>query len=311
MTYTLRRVLASTAALSATALLAACGNSDEGSTTNANSGDSAPSEQQEVNELVDKSPNFSHPKHIIPEMESEGCGPQFEEWSKDMIVFITWVNNGDWEHVQTETNPTTLANNTKACELKVTGANITGTEGGDLNDFTVTTAGLDSESNPIDPKAVMALREQQENAPAIDEKSSKRNGKVTEFGDMQQLAAFSPLMASAADFANAKGLTNFSGILNEKTSRAEGFYSGDNTWLATVSAAHFYTEKTGAEPDTDGSRGAWAAVTTDDPQKDTERKSGPAAGQVAEFFTRQMDNTAAFGNDQWFEIKDSDGYNEI
>lgn len=299
MTYTLRRVLASTAALSATALLAACGNSDEGSTTNANSGDSTPAEQQEVNQLVDKSPNFSHPKHIIPEMESEGCGPQFEEWSKDMIVFITWVNNGDWEHVQTETNPTTLANNTKACELKVTGANITGTEGGDLNDFTVTAAGLDSESNPIDPKAVQAITD-----------SRVKGEDLTEITDMQQLAAISPLMASAADFANAKGLTDFHGLYNSESYLAEGFYAGDNTWLSTVSPAKFYNDTTKGKPDTQGSRGAWAAVTTDDPQKDTERKSGPAAGQVAEFFTRQMDNTVR-SSDQWFEIKGSDSYRNV
>lgn len=309
MTHTLRRVIAGTAALSATVLLASCGD-DNGDESNNADGNNTPAEQQEVNELVDKSPNFSDSENRLAEMESEGCGPQFEEWSKDMIVFITWANDGDWEHVQTETNPTTLANNTKACELKVTGANITDTEGGDLNDFTVTTAGLSSESNPIDPKAVMDMREKLEDAPAINKTQSERAGKIAEISDMQQLAAISPLMASAADFANAKGLTDFSGIFNDKTSMVDGFYAGDNTWLATVSDAAFYTEKTGQEPDTRGSRGAWAAVTTDDPQKDTERKSGPAAGQVAEFFTRQMDNSVR-NSDQWFEIKDSDGYNEI
>lgn len=309
MTHTLRRVIAGTAALSATVLLASCGDDNEDDSNNAD-GNNTPAEQQEVNELVDKSPNFSHSEDRLTEMEAEGCGPQFEEWSKDMIVFITWANNGDWEHVQTETNPTTLANNTKACELKVTGANITDTEGGDLNDFTITTAGFSSESNPIDPKAVMAMREKLEDAPAINKTQSERAGKISEISDMQQLAAFSPLMASAADFANAKGLTDFSGTFNDKTSKADGFYAGDNTWLATVSNAAFYTEKTGAEPDTQGSRGAWVAVTTDDTQKDTERKSGPAAGQVAEFFTRQMDNSVRTG-DQWFEIDGSDGYNEI
>lgn len=232
-------------------------------------------------------------------MESEGCGPQFEEWSKDMIVFITWTNNGDWEHVQTETNPTTLANSTKACELKVTGANITGSAGGDLNDFTVTTAGLSSESNPIDPKAVQTITD-----------SRVKGEDLTEITDMQRLAAISPLMTSAADFANAKGLTEFSGRYNTESSLAEGFYAGDNTWLSTVSPAKFYNDTTKGKPDTQGSRGAWVAVTTDDPQKDTERKSGPAAGQVAEFFTRQMDNSVRTG-DQWFEINGSDSYNEI
>lgn len=298
MTHTLRRVIAGTAALSATVLLASCGD-DNGDESNNADGNNTPAEQQEVNELVDKSPNFSDSENRLAEMESEGCGPQFEEWSKDMIVFITWANDGDWEHVQTETNPTTLANNTKACELKVTGANITGSEGGDLNDFTVTTAGLSSESNPIDPAAV---------EPIVDSRNKKEN--LNDITDMQQLAAFSPLMASAADFANAKGLTDFNGLYNSKSRLAEGFYAGDNTWLSTVSPAKFYNDTTKGKPDTQGSRGAWAAVTTDDPQKDTERKSGPAAGQVAEFFTRQMDNSVRT-SDQWFEIKGSDSYNEI
>lgn len=309
MTHTLRRVLAGTAALSATVLLASCGDDNEDDSNNAD-GNNTPAEQQEVNELVDKSPNFSDSENRLTEMESEGCGPQFEEWSKDMIVFITWANDGDWEHVQTETNPTTLANNTKACELKVTGANITDTEGGDLNDFTVTTAGLSSESNPIDPKAVMDMREKLEDAPAPDSARPNSGGKLAEITDMQQLAAISPLMASAADFANAKGLTNFSGALNDKSNMAEGFFAGENTWLATITDAAFYTEETEAEPDTQGSRGAWAAVTTDDSQKDTERKSGPAAGQVAEFFTRQMDNSAP-SSDQWFVITGSDSYRNV
>lgn len=298
MTHTLRRVIAGTAALSATVLLASCGD-DNGDESNNADGNNTPAEQQEVNELVDKSPNFSDSENRLAEMESEGCGPQFEEWSKDMIVFITWANNGDWEHVQTETNPTTLANNTKACELKVTGANITGSEGGDLNDFTVTTAGLSSESNPIDPKAVQAITDRR-----------IKSEDLNELTDMQQLASISPLMTSAADFANAKGLTEFHGQYNSESYLAEGFYAGDNTWLSTVSPAKFYNDTTKGKPDTQGSRGAWAAVTTDDPQKDTERKSGPAAGQVAEFFTRQMDNSVRTG-DQWFEIKGSDSYRNV
>lgn len=298
MTYTLRRVIAGTAALSAAVLLASCGGDNEGESNNAD-GNNTATEQQEVNELVDKSPNFSDSETRLAEMEAEGCGPQFEKWSKDMIVFITWVNNGDWEHVQTETNPTTLANNTKGCELKVTGANITGSEGGDLNDFTVTTVGLTSESNPIDPGAVQAITD-----------SRVKGEDLTELTDMQQLASISPLMASAADFANAKGLTEFHGQYNSDSKLAEGFYAGDNTWLSTVSPAKFYNDTTKGKPDTQGSRGAWAAVTTDDPQKDTERKSGPAAGQVAEFFTRQMGNSVRSG-DQWFEIKGSDSYRNV
>ena len=298
MSHTLRRVIAGTAALSATVLLASCGD-DSGDEANNADGNNAPTEQQEVNERVDKAPSFNHPEDRFMEMETEGCGPQFEEWSKDMIVFITGVNNGDWEHVQTEANPTTLANNTKACELKITGANITDSEGGDLNDFTITTAGLSSESNPIDPKAVQTITD-----------SRVKGEDLTELTDMQQLAAISPLMASAADFANAKGLTEFHGQYNTESSLAEGFYAGDNTWLSTASPAKFYNDTTKGKPDTQGSRGAWAAVTTDDPQKDTERKSGPAAGQVAEFFTRQMDNSVRT-SDQWFEIDGSDGYNEI
>lgn len=284
MTHPIRRILFGTVAASTAVVLVACGG---GSSNDASEGSEETTTSKVPNEPVTSPPAFSTPTDRIAEIENEGCGPMMEEWGDQMAIWISTANQGTWETVQTEFSPTTVAENQNACEIKVTDSGIAGTVGGDLNNYTVTITGLSAENNPIDARAIdemWQLSQGEEKTPEI---------------SPDQLANVSPLMESAYAFATAHGDPDFNGAYRSQEMSAEGFFQVGDTQVATYTEAT-YTPNAEAEP----KRGTWAAVTTDEPQKDTVRKSGSAAGQVAQMFTWQMYGKAGM-QDSWFEIQDN------
>lgn len=281
MTNQLRRVVAGTAAITAATILVACGSNND----SAGPGEEATTEQEQVNERVASPPNFSQSNDRFAAIEAGECNTEFEDWSHDLVVYLTDVNGGDWEYVKTEVKPTTVAANMNACEINVTGAQITGTPGGDLNDFTITATGLSRESNSISKDGVDALREI----------SKREQAREVNFDDVNLLANLSDVANSAVSFANAKGM-DFQGAYISSAAAATGAFSGDGVYLNT------YTDELTSQTDKPSASG-WAAVTTDDPQKETDRDSGTAAGQFSQFFTYNMNNKMQ--GDSWYKITSS------
>lgn len=286
MTHSLRRLLFSTVAASTAVVLVACGG---GSSNDASEVSEETTTSKVPNEPVTSPPAFSTATDRIAEIENEGCGPMMEEWGHDMAVFTAGVNDGNWETVQTEFTPTTVAENQNACEIKVTDSGIVGTVGGDLNNYTVTITGLNAENNPIDANATNELWQLS--------LGEEKNPDISP----DQLANVSPLMESAYAFATAQGDPEFNGRYHNSYQRAMGFFHSGNTHVAAYTDAYAYTNSE-AKPE----RGAWAAVTTDEPQQDTKRISGSAAGQMANIWTWNMNNQMR--SDDFYKIQDREMY---
>ena len=286
MTNQLRRVVAGTAAITAATILVACGSNND----SAGPGEEATTEQEQVNERVASPPNFSQSNDRFAAIEAGECNTEFEDWSHDMVVYLTDVNGGDWEHVKTEVKPTTVAANMNACEINVTGAQITGTPGGDLNDFTITATGLTKDSNSGNPEAHLALMDM-----ARAEKSNE-----LEISDVNLLANLNPVMNAAVSYGNAHG-ASFTGDFQYGERKIDGHFSGEDTYLTAYSPVD--ATKDGEIPPAAQRQNGWAAVTTNDPQKETDRDSGTAAGQFSQFFTYNMNNKMQ--SDSWYTIKSS------
>lgn len=288
MTHLLRRVTLGAIAASAAIALTACGGNSSSPEGSGDGGEETTTEQA-LNTRVTSVPNFVKANDRYEQIEANGCSPDVEEWAHDLVVFTTDVNGGDWEHVQTEFTPTTVAENQKACEIKVTNSGIVGTAGGDLNNYTVTISALSRGNNPANQEALEELGN-----------LKKSKGQNPDLESPEQLANINPLMESAYAFATSHGDPEFNGTYRNDKSAAEGFFHTGDTHLAAYADAPFASAD--EEPWNEG--GAWAAVTTDEPQKDTIRVSGPAAGQIANMWTWNLNNQMR--SDTFYNIKDAE-----
>ncbi len=284
---TARRTVALAAALSTGLILVACGSGDspEGNT----GGEEQTTVEKTANKQVLRPPNFTHNEDRLAGMEAEGCGAAFEEWAFDTIVYFTEINGGDWEGVDIDfAAGQPSSRGAKTCDITVSGAGMMGTPGGDLNDFTITAMGLTSESNPVD------MRRSDEIGEAI------RDAAV--FAEVDGISGLSPLVDDAVGYATAKGLTDHHIEVHAgQPSTLRAVFTNGTTTLVTHAPIKFYME--GAGTDTVGTRGGWAAVTTDDPQTETEMEARTAAGRMAQVFTMGMNNTAGAGNEAVYTIR--------
>ena len=281
MTHILRRVTLGTIAASAAVVLVACGGNSSSPEGSGDGGEETTTEQA-LNKRVTSVPNFTSPNDRYEEIETDGCSPGIEEWGHDLVVFTTDANDGDWEHVQTKFTPTTVAENQNACEIKVTGSDIVDTPAGNLDSYTITISALTAENNPAEPAALEELWN-----------LMKNTGQSPELERPEQLANISPLMDSAYSFATAHGDPEFTGTYRNGNQAAEGFFQTEDTHVAAYTEAYY--SPTGEETAPAG--GAWAAVTTDDPQQNA------AAAQIAKMWTWNMNNQLR--EKGFYVIKDS------
>lgn len=284
---TARRTAAIAAALSTGLILAACGNGDtpEGTT----SGEEQTTTEETANARVARPPAFTNEEDRLAGMETEGCGAAFEEWAFDTVVYFTDVNGGDWEGVDVDfATGQPSARGAKTCDITVSGAGITGTAGGDLNDFTITAMGLPSASNPVNMVRSDEISE------------ASRDAAV--FTEVDGIVGLSPLVDDAVGYATAKGLTDHHIEMHAgQPKMLRGVFTNGTTTLVTHTPVKLYMEGEGT--DTVGTGGGWAAVTTDDPQTQTDMEARTAAGRMAQVFTMGMHNTAGPGNDAVYTIR--------
>lgn len=284
---TARRTAAVAAALSTGLILAACGNGDspEGDT----SGAEQTTTEETANARVPRPPAFTNAEDRLAGMATEGCGAAFEEWAFDTVVYFTDVNGGDWEGVDIDFAPgEPSSRGAKTCDVTVSGAGITGTPGGDLNDFTVTAMGLPSDDNPVD----MARSDEISDVAHVDPVVSEVDG----------IVGLSPLVDDAVGYVTAKGLTDHHIEIHPgQPQMGRGVFTNGTTTLVTHFPVNFYMEGEGT--DTSGTGGGWAAVTTNDPQLETDMEARTAAGRMAQVFTMGMRNSAGPGNDSVYTIR--------
>lgn len=248
-------------------------------------GQSQEQAQEQPNPKIERMSAFSQPEERLAEMEAEGCGAQFTEWAKETIGFFTNINDGNWEYVTADAEPTSIgADGKQACQVTVQDAQVTGLEGGDLNNFTITAYGLTSDSNPMRTQPAMQLYEQAREAASG---ASGKNG--SPLTDMESFTQLSPLTEAAHTYASAEGLPLEGNLMVDSSGReiSGSVHDGDKA-LAFVSEVKDRPDL--GEETTQGTRGAWVAVEADDPQTPAGEDEETSAEQLAYAFTLAMNN---------------------
>ena len=130
----------------------------------------------------------------LEDLAKDPCSEIFQGWAKETIGFFIQENKGTWPSTEMAFTPTTVTGDIKACEITVTGANITDPDGGDLNNFTVIIATLPDSLNPIDKEISDDIFMEGEDI-ELAEASSLNDV------DVDKLKKISPINASAIDYA--------------------------------------------------------------------------------------------------------------
>ena len=246
------------------------------------------------NPEITKEPRVFHAVTNEEDVAADPCNPAFQEWEKQNIGFFIQQNKGTWPSTEMTFTPTTVTGDLQACEITVTGANITDSDGGDLNNFTVITTARPDSLNPTNQEIINNIFLEDE-----DDVLAKANN--LNDVDVEKLKKISPLVVSAIDYATDNNMDKasfwtigYNYGLGAVFSNNEG-----NMCLATVLNG-------GAVEGVDPARivSGWAVVKTQDQQKETERRTGGAAGQLTYLLGGQLNSNPPLNKYAYYITKD-------
>lgn len=232
------------------------------------------------NPEITKEPRVFGATNRYEDLAKDPCNENFQGWAKETIGFFIQENKGTWPSTEMSFAPTTVTGDIKACEITVTGANITDPDGGDLNNFTVIIATLPDSLNPID-------KEISDDIFMEDEDDILAQANSLNDVDVDKLKNISPITASAIDYATENNMVDkvkFWRLGNNRQLSAVFADATSGSCLATVLDGVYFEED-----DRANGGGGWVLVKTEDQQKETGLNVGGSAGQLAHLLNMQID----------------------
>ena len=244
------------------------------------------------NPEITKEPRVFHAVTNEEDVAADPCNPAFQEWAKQNIGFFIQQNKGTWPSTEMTFTPITVTGDLQACEITVTGANITDPDGGDLNNFTVITTVLPDSLNPTNKKIIEDMYNEVSDTAHI-KGVSIDDVNVIDI-DVEKLKNLNPITASAIDYATDNNMIDKTSFWVSRYNEFGAVFSNNEGNMCLATALN----------DGSGSGGGWAVVKTQDQQKETERRTGGAAGQLTYLLGGQLNSNPPLNKYAYYITKD-------